>query len=73
MYALNINNVTKIEIKVTKLFNNFSSRDLEITTVDYEGKETQHTIGLYSKSHAGLVPVVDFAVAHHYADDDEGE
>jgi hypothetical protein len=71
MYALNIHNITKIELKLTKLFNNFSSRDLEITTKNYEGKETQHTIGLYGKGHADLMPIVDGLVAHHYADDDD--
>lgn len=71
MYSLSIHNVTKVELKVTKLFNNFGSRDLEITTVDYEGKETQHTIGLYGKGHADLMPIVDGLVTHHYADDDD--
>ena len=71
MYSLSIHSVIKIEFQVTKLFNNFSSRNLMITTKDYEGKETQHTIGLYSKGHADLVPIVDGLVTHHYADDDD--
>ena len=71
MYSLSIHNVTKVELKVTKLFNNFGSRDLEITTVDYEGKETQHTIGLYGPDYTSLCPVIDTNVTHHYADDDD--
>jgi len=71
MYSLNIHNITKIEFKVTKLFNNFSTRNLEITTSDYDGKETQHTIALYGESHANLMPVIDSLVKHSYADDDD--
>lgn len=71
MYALNIHNIIKIEFKVTKLFNNFGSRDLEITTKDYEGKETKHTIALFGKGHANLTPIVDGLVTYHHADDDD--
>jgi len=73
MYALNIHNIIKIEFKVTKLFNNFGSRDLEITTKDYEGKETKHTIALFGKGHANLMPIVDDLVTHHHSDDDDEE
>ena len=69
MYSLSIHNVTKVELKVTKIFNNFVSRDLEITTVDYEGKETRHTIAVFGKKYANLCPVIYTNVTHHYLDD----
>ena len=71
MYSLNIHNVTKVEFKITKLFNNFISRDLEITTTDYEGKQTQHTIGLYGKKYTDLCPLIDNKSSHHYSNDDD--
>jgi hypothetical protein len=70
MYALNIHNVTKVELKVTKLFNNFTARDLVVTSKDYDGKMTEHTIGLYGPEYTGLCPVIDTSVSHHYDDDD---
>ena len=48
MYSLNIHNITKVELKITKLFNNFISRDLKITTTDYEGKEIKHTTQVFA-------------------------
>ena len=71
MYALNIHNITKVELKVTKLFNNFTSRDLEITTTSSDGKENKHTIGLYGKKYTDLCPLIDNKSSHHYSNDDD--
>jgi len=73
MYALNIHNIVKVELKVTKLFNNFSSRDLVVTTSDNNGVQTEHNIGLYGKGHADLMPSVDGLVTHHYVDEDDDD
>jgi len=69
MYSLSIHSVIKIEFQVTKLFNNFSSRNLIITTKDYEGNIVEHKIPLYAKQCKDLFPVVDTAVTHHYVED----
>jgi len=50
MYSLSIHNVTKVELKVTKLFNNFSSRNLVVTTKNYDGTMTEHTVGLLAQT-----------------------
>ena len=71
MYSLSIHNVTKVELKVTKLFNNFSSRNLVITAKDYDGTITEHTVGLFGPDYTSLCPVIDTNVTHHYADDDD--
>ena len=47
MYNLNIHNITEIKLEVTKLFDNFRSRNLKITVEDSEGQEGVHSIGLY--------------------------
>ena len=70
MYSLSIHNVTKVELKVTKLFNNFSSRNFVVTTKDYEGNMTEHTVGLFGPNYASLCPVIDTNASSHYADDD---
>ena len=71
MYELNIHNISKVELKITKLFNNFMSRDLKITTTDYEGKEIKHTIGLYGKKYTDLCPLIDNKSSYHYSNDDD--
>lgn len=70
MYHLNIHNVTKVEFQVTKLFNNFSSRNLVVTTTDSSGNENSHTIGFYGGDHEHLIPIVSSKVSHHYTEDD---
>ena len=71
MYSLSIHSVIKIEFQVTKLFNNFSYRNLIITTKDYEGNIVEHKIPLYAEQCKDLFPVIDTNVTHHYADDDD--
>ena len=70
MYQLNMHNVTKVEFQVTKLFNNFSSRNLLVTTKDSSGIESYHTIGLYGGNHEDLIPILSSKVSKHYTEDD---
>tara|TARA_B100001093_G_scaffold257831_1_gene246571 strand:- start:7358 stop:7594 length:237 start_codon:yes stop_codon:yes gene_type:complete len=69
MYSLSIHSVIKIEFQVTKLFNNFSSRNLMITTKDYEGNIVVHKIPLYAERCKNLFPVIDTDVSPHYEED----
>jgi len=71
MYSLSIHNVIKVELKVTKLFNNFSSRNLVVTTKHYDGTITEHTVSLFGLDYTSLCPVINTNVTHHYADDDD--
>jgi hypothetical protein len=70
MYNLNIHNITEIKLGVTKLFNNFSSRNLLITVQDSEGQERVHSIGLYGLLQADLIPTVSTEVVKNYTEDD---
>jgi len=70
MYNLNINNITEIKLGVTKLFNNFSSRNLLITVQDSQGQERVHSIGLYGLLQADLIPTVSTEVVKNYTEDD---
>ncbi len=65
MYSLSIHSVIKIEFQVTKLFNNFSSRNLMITTKDYEGNIVEHKIPFYAKQCKNFFHVITTAVSHH--------
>lgn len=71
MYNLNIHNITEIKLEVTKLFNNFSSRNLLITVQDAEGQERVHSIGLYGLLQADLIPTVSTEVTRHYKEDED--
>ena len=71
MYHLNIHNVTKVEFQVTKLFNNFSSRNLVVTTTDSSGQERVHSIGLYGILQADLIPTVSTEVVENYTEDQD--
>ena len=73
MYSLSIHSVIKIEFQVTKLFNNFSSRNLVVTTKDYDGTMTEHTVGLFGPDYTSICPVIDTSVSHHYDDDDTAQ
>ena len=70
MYNLNIHNITEIKLEVTKLVNNFSSRNLLITVQDSEGQERVHSIGLYGLLQADLIPTVSTEVVKNYTEDD---
>jgi hypothetical protein len=70
MYNLNIHNITEIKLGVTKLFNNFSSRNLLIKVQDSEGQERVHSIGLYGLLQADLIPTVSTEVVKNYTEDD---
>ncbi len=70
MYNLNIHNITEIKLEVTKLFNNFSSRNLLISVQDSEGQERVHSIGLYGLLQADLIPTVSTEVVKNYTEDD---
>jgi len=70
MYNLNIHNITEIKLEVTKLFNNFSSRNLLITVQDSQGQERVHSIGLYGLLQADLIPTVSTEVVKNYTEDD---
>jgi hypothetical protein len=70
MYNLNIHNITEIKLGVTKLFNNFSSRNLLITVQDSQGQERVHSIGLYGLLQADLIPTVSTEVVKNYTEDD---
>ena len=71
MYNLNIHNITEIKLEVTKLFNNFSSRNLKIKVLDSEGQERVHSIGLYGVSQADLIPTVSTEVVENYTEDQD--
>ena len=71
MYNLNIHNITEIKLGVTKLFNNFSSRNLLITVQDSQGQERVHSIGLYGLLQADLIPNVSTEVSRHYKEDED--
>jgi len=71
MYNLNIHNITEIKLEVTKLFNNFSSRNLLIKVTDSEGQERIHKIGLYGVSQADLFPTVSTEVVENYTEDED--
>lgn len=69
MYNLNIHNITEIKLEVTKLFDNFCSRNLKITVQDSEGQEQVHSIGLYGILHSDLIPTVSTEVVLNYTED----
>lgn len=69
MYNLNIHNITEIKLEVTKLFDNFCSRNLKITVQDSEGQERVHSIGLYGILHSDLIPTVSTEVVLNYTED----
>lgn len=71
MYNLNIHNITEIKLEVTKLFNNFSSRNILIKVTDSEGQERIHKIGLYGVSQADLIPTVSTEVVENYTEDED--
>jgi|TARA_R110000868_G_scaffold35828_2_gene127950 hypothetical protein len=70
MYSLSIHNITKIEIKVTKSFKTFASRDLVITSSDHTGKATEHTIGLFGGGPDELEPDLSGEITNNYISED---
>ena len=71
MYNLNIHNITEIKLEVTKLFNNFSSRNLLIKVTDSMGQQQIHKIGLYGILQADLIPTVSTEVVENYTEDQD--
>jgi hypothetical protein len=71
MYELNIHNITKIHLKGVKLFKGFSSRTLTITSVNYEGVESEHDVKLFGELHKNLMPIIEEEVAYSYQSDQE--
>jgi len=59
-----------VEFQVTKLFNNFSSRNLVVTTKGYNGIMAEHTVGLFGPDYTSMCPVIDTNVTHPDAEDD---